>query len=114
MTATGQNFTIYQGDHKQVYVTTYEEDGITNLNILSCDINWVMYKRYPENIVLTKTTASGITITTAASGIFLISLVPVDTENLLGEYNHEAELTDQAGNISTIMVGKVDVYKSKA
>lgn len=114
MTATGQNFDMYQGDDKQVSVTTYGEDGVTVLDISNCAINWVLYKRYPENIVLTKTTSSGITLTIPASGVFLITLVPVDTENLLGEYNHEAELTDLAGYISTIMVGKVLIYKSKA
>lgn len=113
MTATGQNFTIYQGDDKIVYFTTYDENDAL-LNINNCSLNWILYKRYPENIVLTKTTASGITITNAVGGIFYVRLVPADTENLLGEYNHECELTDASGYISTIAVGKVDVYKSKA
>ena len=114
MTATGQSFTIYQGDDKELYVTAYEEDYVTTLNITGCTLNWVVYKRYPENIVLTKTTASGITFTTPATGGFLITLVPEDTETLLGEYNHECELLDTNNHISTIMVGKMTVYKSKA
>lgn len=113
MTATGQNFTIYQGDDKEVYVTTYDENDAV-LNITSCTINWVAYKRYPENIVLTKTTASGIVLTVPASGIFRIDFDPVDTENLLGEYNHECELIDTGLNVSTILVGTMTVYKSKA
>lgn len=113
MTATGQNFNIYQGDHKKVYVTTYDENDAL-LDITNCVINWVMYKRYPENIVLTKTTSSGITITDPTNGVFLMNFYPIDTDLLLGEYNHEAELTDLANNVSTILVGKLNVYKSKA
>jgi len=114
MTATGQNFTIYQGDNKEVRVTTYEEDLVTILDISNCILNWVFYKRYPENIVLTKTTSSGITLTDPTNGIFKMLLLPEDTENLLGEYNHECEITDLSNNVSTILVGKVTVYKSKA
>jgi len=113
MTKTGQNFSIYQGDSKEVYVTVLDENE-NNLDITSCTINWVMYKRYPENVVLTKTTASGIAITVPSSGIFRMDFSPSDTESLLGDYNHEGEITDTNLNISTIFVGTVNVYKSKA
>lgn len=113
MTATGQNFYIYQGDDKEIFVTTYDEDNAT-LDITSCSLTWVAYKRYPENIVLTKITGSGITITVPASGIFRIDFNPNDTLGLLGEYNHECELIDTNLNVSTIFVGTMNVYKSKA
>jgi hypothetical protein len=113
MTATGQNFTMYQGDTKIVDVTTYDEVGAV-LNLTDGILNWVFYKRYPENIVLTKTTASGIALIDPTNGIFRMTLNPADTEGLLGEYNHECELTDTSNNISTLLVGKVSIYKSKA
>lgn len=114
MTRTGQNFTIYQGDDKELQVTVLDEDE-NKLNITNCALNWVFYKRYPQNIVLTKTTlASGLVITIPASGIFIGYFDPPDTANLLGEYNHECELTDPFGNISTILVGTMKVYKSLA
>lgn len=113
MTATGQNFTIYQGDDKEIFVTTYDENDVI-LDITNCTLNWVVYRRYPENIVLTKITGSGITITDPTNGIFRVDFDPNDTLSLLGEYNHECELTDTNLNISTLLVGTMNVYKSKA
>jgi hypothetical protein len=113
MTATGQNFTMYQGDDRVLAVTVLD-DSDNVVNITNTDIAWVMYKQTDETVVLQKTTSSGIQLTTPVSGIFEISLNPVDTENLKGHYLHEAELRDVEGRITTIMTGHVEIYRSLA
>lgn len=115
MTAKGQNLEMFQGDDKIIRVTTLDTDG-NAVDISGCTIRWVWYKRSPYNLVMNKTTISGggVELTDPTSGIFEITLVPDDTESLLGDYNHECELTDLNDKISTIMVGTVKVLISKA
>ncbi len=113
MTVTGQNIDIYKGDTKIVVVDVLDSSSIP-VDITNCIINYVVYRMTPGTVVLNKTTSSGIAMTIPANGIFEISLDPIDTENLLGYYLHECELTDIAGNISTIFTGKFTVFDSKA
>jgi hypothetical protein len=110
MTATGQNFSMYQGDTRNLNVTCLGVDDLS-----SSDLTWVSYRLTNNAIVLTKTTASGGGITVSgASNIFTVAIEPSDTLSLLGLYKHECELKDATGNISTIFVGKMTVLKSKA
>ena len=114
MTSTGQNLTMYAGDDKILIVTTTDPNDVP-IDVSGCTIRWIVYKRSPQNIVIDKTTPStGIALTDPTNGIFEITLVPGDTENLLGEYNHECELTDMDSKISTIFVGYIKILASKA
>ena len=112
MTITGQNMTMYRGDTKKLVVTVTDESGAYP-DISGSDFNWVVYKRTPGNIVLSKVTPSGISIINPL-GVIEITLDPEDTENLLGLYLHECEITDTLGNISTIFTGSFTVIDSKA
>lgn len=108
MTATGQNFSMYQGDTRKLNVTVL---GVQDLS--TSDLTWVAYVPRTEQVVLTKIVGSGITIS-GSSNVFRLDLEPTDTLSLLGYYKHECELRDAGGNISTIFVGRMDVLKSKA
>jgi len=113
MTMTGQNVSIYKGDDKILVVTVKDSSGNIE-DISGTTVNYVVYKFTIGNIVITKTTSSGISLTDPTSGIFEITLIPSDTENLLGYYLHECELTDTFGKVSTIFTGKFTVIDSKA
>lgn len=114
MTYTGQNVEIYQGDTRTITVTVYD----SNDQIISITgaqgIKWVVYKRSSGVIYIQKSIGSGITITDGPNGVFEIVLANSDTLNLLGTYNHECELKDASGNISTIFTGYFKVTTSKA
>ena len=113
MTYTGQNIEIYQGDTKYIDVTV--DDGSGNyVNITGCAVAWVVYRPTSGDVVLSKTTVSGVSITDEAGGKFRITLYPVDTENLFGQYNHEGELTDPQSNVFTLFTGYFKVFGSKA
>jgi len=113
MTYTGQNIEIYQGDTRTLTVTVYDLDGnITS--IAGSTLKWVVYKLSTSAIHISKTTGDGITITDGPNGLFEIALLKVDTLNLLGNYNHECELVDESGNISTIFTGYFKIIASKA
>lgn len=113
MTATGQNFTMYQGDDKVLEVTVLD-DNDNIVNISNTNLAYVVYRQTSEDIVIQKTTTSGIDITAPSSGIFQITLNPVDTLSLKGHFLHECELKDVEGRITTIFTGHVDIYRSIA
>jgi hypothetical protein len=103
MTAVNQNFSMYQGESKNLIVSV---DGVTDL--IGATLKWGLRKRESSTIndILKESeiTVSGTEIT--------IPLKPPDTETLLGTYFHECELTDQQGNVSTLFTGIVTILRS--
>jgi hypothetical protein len=112
MTYTGQNLEIYQGKDRVIDVIVYDGYGVP-LDITGSTFNWVVYRPTPGTIVLNKTTTSGISLTVPASGRMEITLDPADTQNLLGQYNHEGEITTPTGKQDTIFTGYFKVIASK-
>ncbi len=113
-TATGQNFQMFQGDDKILVVTVYDNDDFENVvNISGATIQFVIYKQTTGQIVVTKSSGSGITITDAENGELEITLAGSDTASLYGTFLHECELTDSTGNVSTIMTGYAKIYASR-
>lgn len=114
MTVTGQNFEIHQGDTKQIIITAYDENDAI-LDLSGYDIVWVIYHPTTKNLILSKSTGSGITVPAPTSGQLLIDLLPEDTENVVpNTYAHECEISTSPTNVSTITTGTVKVLYSKA
>jgi hypothetical protein len=112
MTFTGQNLKLYRGKDRVIEVIV--ENGVGGrLNIAGSAFTWVVYKPAVGTIVLTKSVGSGVEITVPASGIMEITLVPDDTLNLLGQYNHEGEITTPSGKQDTIFTGYFKIIDSK-
>ncbi|MBW7475967.1 hypothetical protein K0T92_14570 [Paenibacillus oenotherae] len=101
----GQNFTMYAGDTKEIVVT------IPDVDLLGATIKWAMLKTATGPTIIQRSTTVGI-IVDADAGTFTFKLESADTENLYGQYYHEAELTDVLGNVSTIMTGAVFIKPS--
>lgn len=113
MTIKAQDLELYAGDTLVLNVTVTGNDG-TAQNLASCTIEWGMYRQYTHTQALLKTTASGITITSAINGRFDIALSPADTVTMQpGLYNHEAEITDGSGNVSTVFEGRLNLIVSR-
>jgi len=58
---------------------------------------------------VSKSLGAGIAITDGPNGVFTVMLDPSDTAALSGLYYHEAEVTDGAGNRSTVLTGVATV-----
>lgn len=114
MTATGQNFEIFQGDSKQIIITVYDEnDAILPLD--GYEVSWVMYRSTNKQLVLSKTLGDGITIPTPSNGQIVIDFLPDDTVNIVpNTYAHECEISTGPTDVSTVTVGAVKVFYSKA
>ncbi len=112
MTFTGQNLELYRGKDRVIEVVVYNGVGAP-LNITGSAFTWVVYKPPVGAIVLSKSVGSGIELIVPASGIMEITLVPDDTQNLLGQYNHEGEITTPSGKQDTIFTGYFKIIDSR-
>ena len=108
MTQINQNFTLYAGDHKTLTFTITNEAGAAQ-PLAGATIYWAMGHVASSDVTqIFKSTASGITITNPAGGIFEVYLRPSNTKNLVaGEYYHEASMVDALGNVSTLAIGTI-------
>lgn len=110
MTAVNQNFEMYAGDSKNIIVSVMD-GGARPLDITGSSVKWILKPTQPASAILITKSTPEITLDVYTA---TIKLLPEDTENLAGNYYHEAELTDQIGNVSTIMVGSVKINRSFA
>lgn len=111
MTTKAGTVTMYSGDSRRFEITVREEGGNT-MDLTDCSIIWGMGTRQPTPYtVVTKATGSGITILDALNGLIEWKLLPADTESLSGDYEHELEVTDTAGDVFTVMTGKIRILQ---
>lgn len=115
MTSKNQNIDDHtSGDTLIIEVEVSNTDG-TAKDITSASIEWVLAKRRGGTAVISKSAAGGgISITDAVAGLFEVTIDPADTDSLAGLYFHEAEVTDSAGNISTVLEGHVFINDDTA
>lgn len=110
MTAENQNFEMYQGETKHLYIKVVDGDG-NLINLTSgVVVKWGVKKaHYADRFLISKETGGGIEI---RNGVAIVMIEPDDTEGLIGEYQHEARLIDEFENVSTILTGVVVVKGS--
>lgn len=112
MTIKSRNITHYEGDSLTLEVTTKMPDG-SRVDLTNSDIQWVLAKSAADTPELSKDTASGgIEVVDGPNGEFNVTVDAGDTEGLVGEYYHEAEIRDSAGNEFTIFVGTILIEES--
>lgn len=102
------NFMMTAGDTKTLVVTTKDASG-NAVNITGSSIKWQAARSMGKASVLSKSTSSGIQITDGANGEFTVTLNPSDTEDLIGNYYHEAQITAADGTISTVLFGTMKI-----
>lgn len=109
MTALNQNFTMFSGDTKLVIIPVTKPDkSAADLNGASA--KWILQDEDGVTNVLSK--QSPETIAIVNSNEIQIKLLPNDTKDLIGTFYHECEITDQAGNVSTVSTGFITIVKS--
>lgn len=116
MTIEQQNFWMYRGDTKNLYITVEDEDNGGYFDLSGSSIICSIYDPNTDEILLTKTTASGITIDTpSTNGILIIHLLPEDTATFepANYYFFEVEVTDAFDQIATVTTGYIHMKKSK-
>lgn len=104
------NFSMTQGDTKTLVVSVKDAEG-NAVSITDATIKWRAARSYGKTAVVSKSTVSGVQITNGAGGVFAVALLPADTEDLIGTYFHEAEVTFADGTVSTVLTGTMKINK---
>lgn len=99
------DFRMTIGDDKSLVVDVTDANGDT-VAITSATIAWKAAKNFDATAVISKSTSSGISITSGSGGIFTITLDDTDTADLTpGDYMHEAQVTFSNGKVATVLRG---------
>lgn len=107
-----RHFTFWAGDDVTLSATATNSSG-SAVNLTGSTLEWTLTDGRTERI--TKTTSSGITVVTAASGTFTVSLDAADTADLeAGTYRHRATVTDGSSNVTTVLDGRARVLRDTA
>ncbi len=105
------NFQMVSGDTKEIVVDVLDElDAV--VPITGASAVFILSLTEFSAALVTKTVGSGIVITNGAGGILTVTLLPADTEALVGTHYFEIELTDTGGRVSTIVLGHIDIRKN--
>ena len=109
MTQINQDFTTYSGDDLDLRVTVRSSINSNPVDITGVSATWVAKRSPDAPAVITKTTGSGITLTTPTTGQLTITLASSDTADITGDLLHELQVVDVGGKVSTVMRGRMRV-----
>ena len=104
------DFSMTAGDSKVLEVTVTDADGAAVDLSGAQTIRWHMSRSVNSRpATVEKALGAGITVTNGPGGIFSVTLDSADTEDLRGDFVHEAEVIDEDGNVSTVLSGAVTI-----
>lgn len=100
---------LFIGEDKNLVCTIYQADQRTRQDVSGWALSWRLKASLADAdgaALLTKTTSSGIALTTPTSGVVTISIADTDTDGLAaGRHYHELKRTD-AGNETVLAHGR--------
>ena len=105
------NFTMHSGDSKNIIVTVKDENDAV-VDITGATVDWQMARSQNSatpDLVKSTTGGNGITLTDPVNGVFTVALDATDSDDFIGAYYHEAQVTDAGGKISTVIIGTITV-----
>jgi hypothetical protein len=104
---------MHQGDTKRLHISVQDPDGQPISLVAVESIKWWVAKKVTSTTrLLEKTIGSGITVTNAAGGQLTVEIDPEDTDDVVGDYYHEMEIIDSAGDIGTVLRGTMTVARA--
>lgn len=105
------DFNMVAGDSKTLVVTVKDSTG-GPVNISGATISWKAARSLRKTPVISKAVNTGIIITNGPDGEFTVTLDSADTDDLSGNYYHEAQVTATDGTISTVLRGTMKVDRA--
>lgn len=108
---TIQNYSMVSGDTKSINCVLVDNAGAAvNVSTAGTAIYKIASGPNADSVVyVTKTLASGITISASTVNV---ALVPSDTEDLGGAYYHELYIVDADGNQFRPIQGRVTIERN--
>ena len=106
MTAT---FELIAGDDAALVVTVTDPATDQPVSLAGATVRWGLFALSGAAVVEKTSPSAGVTINDAASGVFEVQIAGADTQDLAGDYRHEAEVTSAGGAKSTVVQGIVSI-----
>ena len=103
------DFYMTAGDTKTIGINVIEKDDGSATNITGATIAWKVAQSQRGTVLISKSTADDISITSGTGGTFTITLEAADTASLRGDYYHECQITFASGEIATVLKGKMSI-----
>lgn len=104
MLATSVSFSYVAGtDITLEFTVTDEADEAAN--IAGATPSFAIARAGEDAVVSTEGGTAAAVVTSAATGVFQVSINAVDTEGLLGTYRFQADIEDASGDIATVARG---------
>ena len=104
-----QNFTLTAGDTKSLVITVKDNEGVA-VDITGASVKWQAARSFGKASAISKATGgSGIVLTNPSTGVFTVTLDADDTEDLKGQFYHEAQVTLADGTIATVLFGTMKI-----
>lgn len=109
--SVNQDFVTYKGDTVVPVFSVVNSTGAPVDISGATQITWIAQLNNDTGILITKSKTGGqITfVTDGTDGKFQVHVDPADTTPLSGFYVHKATLTDGAGNVTSVTVGRLQV-----
>jgi len=121
MAVANQRFTIYQGNKLTLDFSVVDDEGVA-FSLVGYGARFAMSELDSNNdasatpiVDKNDDTPTDVAITDAGAGEVSVYLVGVDTEDLIGDYHFELEITDDADDESIVVAeGTVTVKRNIA
>ena len=109
MAHADRDIVLHAGDDIEIAVDVFDADD-EPLGLEGATVLWVVAARDADATrVLTKSTTEGGITMDEPSNRFVIAIAAGDTAALAGRYRHQAQITDGAGNRSTVLTGTLRI-----
>lgn len=104
-----RNIVLHAGDDVEITVDVFDADD-QPLGLEGASVTWAVAERDAgAERVITKTSPEGGISLGEEANRFVIAIAGEDTAGLSGRYRHQAQVTDGAGNRSTVLSGILNV-----
>lgn len=100
--------TMVQGDTVALDFAIVDNAGDA-VDLTGASIKWHMARSVYSEPDVEKALSDGIAFVDDGEGTFTVTLDSADTEDLVGTFYHEVEITDSNGNISTPHTGSISI-----
>lgn len=112
-----QNFSVIRGDGEEVTFDIVDGSGV-DIKLSGIEIEWKVFAQETGVVVddatplFTKSISHGIEIIESPES-FKVTIEGADTEDLLGNYYHEAKVIDGLGIKTTVTQGIMTVLEAQ-
>lgn len=110
----GSDDPYFAGDSLEITITVDDADG-NDKDLSGASVSWALAEK-PGGAAVLDGSSTGVTVsvTNAATGEVTVTIAGGTTDDLVGSYYHELEVTDSAGDVDTVARGRFDVERDIA